>query len=80
MFEKIKTKLMTWAIKSYLQKEGNMLSKFKTFFMGKKTYLVCVSAILTAVIAYGNGAIEVTTLVKSIFEALAGITVRAAIK
>lgn len=80
MFEKIKTKLMTWAIISYLQKEGNVIGKFKAFFVGKKTYLVCVSAILTAVIAYSNGAIELSTLVKSIFEALAGITVRASIK
>ena len=46
---------------------------------GKKTYFVAALAILTAVVAYINGGIDVKQLVEAIFAALGGITLRAAV-
>jgi hypothetical protein len=49
------------------------------FLQGYKTYIVCAGAIATAVGAYANKSIDLTTLVQSIFAALGGITLRAGI-
>ena len=55
------------------------MEKLRVFLSNKKTYLVCAGAIITAAIAWANGAIDTTMFIKYIFEALAGMTVRAAI-
>jgi len=46
---------------------------------GYRTYIVCAGAILTAIGAYASKSIDLTTLIQSIFAALAGITLRAGI-
>jgi hypothetical protein len=49
------------------------------WLQGKKTYLVALAAILTAVVAWLNGAIDVVTLVQTIFAALGGAALRAGV-
>ncbi len=69
-------------LKKSLKQGGIMfdfLKQFRMFLSGKKTFLVCISAIITAITAYANGAIDLQTLIKIIFESLAGITIRAGI-
>lgn len=46
---------------------------------GKKTYLVAISGAITAIAAYLYGGIELDLLIKSLFEAVAVFTTRAAI-
>lgn len=43
---------------------------------GIKTYIVGVAAILTAVGAYLNHAIDLTTLIQSVFTAIGAMTIR----
>jgi hypothetical protein len=47
-----------------------------TWLQGKKTYLVCASAVLTAVVAHLNGQIDTTAMIGAIFGAVAGSTLR----
>ncbi len=49
------------------------------FLNGKKTYMVCVAAILTALVAWLNGALTLAQFVEAIFAAIGGITLRAGI-
>ncbi len=46
---------------------------------GKKSYIVCVLGILTAIVAYLNGAITMTQAIEAIWTAIAGITIRAGV-
>ena len=68
-------------VKKLLKEEKmfNFLKQFNVFISGKRTYLISASAILTAFIAYANGAIDLPTLVKTCFEAVAAATLRAGI-
>lgn len=56
-----------------------MLSKFLFFLQGKKTYLICASAIITALIAYANGQLGIVGLIQAIFAALGAASLRAGI-
>ena len=44
---------------------------------GKKTYIVAIGAIITAIGAYANGALDLSGLVAAIFAALAAMTLKA---
>ena len=46
---------------------------------GKKTYLVCIGAVITALIAYIEGNIEMSGLVTAIFGAIGAMSMRAGI-
>lgn len=46
---------------------------------GKKTYLICASAILTAVIAYLSDSITIGELVTAIYAAITGMSLRGGI-
>lgn len=56
-----------------------MFEKLREWLSGGKTYLICASAILTAIIAFINGNMEIADLVKAIFVALTAITLRAGV-
>jgi hypothetical protein len=47
------------------------------WLQGKKTYLVAVSAILTALIAYLNSSISLSELIAAIYGAITAITIKA---
>ena len=52
-----------------------MIGKIRDFLSGRKTYLLCASGIVAALIAFVNGA-DVSTTVKALMEALALIFIR----
>ena len=56
-----------------------MIEKIRNILSGGKTYLVCLSAILVAVIAFINGELEVGQLITAIYAAITGMTLRAGI-
>mgnify|MGYP001350135616 FL=1 len=68
-------------VKKLLKEEKmvNFFKQFNVFLAGKKTYFLSASAILTAIIAYSNGALDMAGLVKAIFEAVTAATIRAGI-
>ena len=45
------------------------MTKFRNFLSGKKTYLTAAIGVLGAVIAFGDGQIDVTALVAAIWAA-----------
>jgi len=53
------------------------LAQAVVWLQGKKTYIVCVSAILTALIAYLNNSISLTELITAVYAAIAGVTLKA---
>jgi len=72
-------KLGTARFLAGLAGEMGMFAKIRDFLAGKKTYLVCVAAVVTAVVAWSEGALTVPQLVEAIFAAIAGITIRAGV-
>ena len=56
-----------------------MLEKLRNILSGGKTYLVCVGAIIAALIAYANGTMDIGQMIQAIWTAIAGITLRAGI-
>ena len=56
-----------------------MIEKIRNALSGGKTYLVCAGAIITAIVAFVNGTIDVVQLVQAIFTAVAGMTIRAGV-
>lgn len=56
-----------------------MLDNVRKLVEGKKTYIVCVLAILTALLGWANGDINSVDLIKAIFTATGAITLRAGI-
>lgn len=56
-----------------------LIEKIKVWLQGKKTYLVSAVAILTALIAFANGALSILGLGEAILAALGLSTIRAAI-
>ena len=57
-----------------------LLKKIKDFISGYKTYIVCVTAIVGALVAWSEGAISTFELYQAILAAIAGITLRAGMK
>ena len=57
-----------------------LLKKIKDFISGYKTYFVAGVAIITAVIAWAEGAITLVELIKTIGAAIGAITLRAGMK
>ena len=55
------------------------MGNIKTFLEGKKTYILALGAIVTALGAYASGSIDTVTLIQSIWAALTGITLRAGV-
>lgn len=55
------------------------LEKLRLFLSGKKTYLVAIAGIATALAAFANGQIDQTELVFAIFNALGLSTIRAGV-
>ena len=68
-------------VKKLLKEEKmvNFFKQFNVFLAGKKTYFISAGAIITAIIAYSNGALDMAGLVKAIFEAVTAATIRAGI-
>ena len=56
-----------------------MLAKLKEFLVGKKTYLVSISAIIAVLIAITNNQMDLTEAIKNIIEAILAMTIRAGI-
>ncbi len=54
------------------------LNQLVTFLQGKKTYLVCLIAILAAILAYLNHQIDLIQLGEAILAALGGASLRSA--
>jgi len=50
------------------------MGKIKEILTGYKTYLVCVSAILLAIIGYTEGTLTLAEAITAIIAALAGMT------
>lgn len=57
----------------------NYLQQLRDLISGKKTYLLAVAAIITALVGWAQGMISNIDLIKAIFAACATCTVRAAI-
>ena len=55
------------------------MNNLREWLKGKKTYLVCVVAILAAVITWASGDAGTLNTVKMILAAIGGITLRAGI-
>jgi hypothetical protein len=56
-----------------------MIEKIRLWLQGKKTYLVAIVAVLTALIAFANGVLSILGLGEAILAALGLTTIRAAI-
>ena len=56
-----------------------MLSKIKAWLQGKKTYLLALSAIVGAVVAYTEGQVLIVEAIKMIIEGMLAMTIRASI-
>lgn len=57
----------------------DFIIKLKDWLSGKKTYLVMISGIISALIAWINGAIDTMKFVELLFAAIATMTVRAGV-
>lgn len=57
----------------------NALDQLRDVLRGRKTYLVAIAAIATALAAFAGGTITDTELVRTIYEAVAACTIRAGI-
>ena len=55
------------------------MNKVRQILANKKTYLACAATILGAVIAYAEGAIEISALLQTVVTAIIGMTLRAGI-
>lgn len=53
------------------------LTNIFDWLQGKKTYFVCASAILTALIAYINKSISLTELIAAVYAAISAMTLKA---
>lgn len=56
-----------------------MISKLREFLKGKKTYLVAVAGVITALIAFANGQISALQLLYTILGACGLSSIKAAI-
>ena len=56
-----------------------MLTDIRAFLAGKKTYLLCLSAIIAALVGYTDGTLSLGELIQAIVAAAAGITIKAGI-
>lgn len=55
------------------------LSKIREAISGKKTYLLGLAAIATVLVAWSAGDIDNITAIQSLFAAIGGMTIRAAV-
>lgn len=56
-----------------------MVEKIRAWLAGKKTYLVAASAVIAALIAFANGAVNILGLIEAVLAALGLTTLRAAV-
>jgi hypothetical protein len=56
-----------------------MVEKLRNALSGGKVYLICLGAIIAAVVAFINGEIDVIKLVESVIVAVGGMAMRAGI-
>lgn len=70
-----------FAIRNKLKEKENakMVENIKEMLSGKKTYLVALSGIIGAILAFSNGQIDATKAIELIIEAILACTVRAGI-
>jgi len=54
-------------------------SKMQNWLSGKKTYVVCLVALVTAIGAYASGDMSLGDLIQAIFVAIGGMTMRSGI-
>lgn len=55
------------------------MTKIKDWLKGKKTYIVCVIAIVTVAIAWAEGNVTNGEAMEAVFKAIFGITLRAGV-
>lgn len=56
-----------------------LFNRLRELLSGKKTYLLAVAGILTALIAFANGDLDSQGLVMAVYNALAAVTIRAGV-
>lgn len=56
------------------------MQQLQTWLSGKKTHLVCLSAIIAAVAGYAEGALTLVEVVTAIFAATGAATMRAGVE
>lgn len=56
-----------------------MVGKLRAKIAGKKTYLLCIAAIITSAVAWAEGHISTVDFVQAVFAAMGGMTLRAGI-
>lgn len=56
------------------------MQRIKDFLSGKKTYLVCAVAILSALAAYSQDQVTLVQMVEAILAAITGMTLRSAVQ
>lgn len=57
-----------------------IINNIKDKLSGLKTYLVGLGAIITAVLAFEAGTVDIVTTVQSIFAAIMAMTIRAGVE
>ena len=60
--------------------KGMNMETVRKTLQGWKTYIVGIIAILTAIVAWSGGEIEIGTLIQTVFGAIMGMTVRAGVQ
>lgn len=74
---------MNWIKKAFLVfvvKRSLPMTKIRKWLDGKKTYLISIAGILTTLVAYASGNIELGDALEKIFPLLLAITIRVGIK
>lgn len=57
-----------------------MIDAIRDFLKGKKTYLVCIVGIITAIVGFADGNLSVAQLIEALFIAVGGMTLRAGVR
>ena len=78
-FDRIGTIRFLGSLATLIVKEMPVFKNIQLWLSGKKTYVVAVSGILTAVVAWSQGAIDTAQLVAALFAAVGTMTTRAAV-
>lgn len=52
------------------------ITKLLDHLQGAKTYLVAIAAIITAIVGYLNGVLDLKSLIEAVFAAIATMTLR----
>ena len=56
------------------------MKAIQEWLKGKKTYLICVGAVIAAVVAWSGGEIDLIHMIEALVAAIGGITLRAGVE